>query len=540
MQLLAEGGYGMLIVREKEILFQNDYEYSLLISDWYHIPIAPLQGPLSNYGPTSAANNPPTGFQWPGHGQAILVSGIGQCLSSETGCSQNFSVHKPLIVNVKPNKTYRIRIVNAASLGFFTLGIAGHNMTVVKKGSTDIEPVSMRSLDIGGGERFDVLVTFDKSIDNYPLHIISNYRGNDTTAAGVYNFTLFRYDGAPEAFTSSLSANLEFKSWDQMYNQIRPRRDSAPVILLDPKVSITIDSKHAFVDIHSRTDINSPGKPFSTAGKLSWIVNNYSFAPSETPHLLASYYNLINKDDYTFYPPASRPYRIEYNSDVQIVIQNYASRRGICENHPWHLHGNKFYFVGYGSGKFNGTVPLQFLKSPLLSDNIVMMPSSLANTRTNEIAGNGADSNAPCGFIVLRLKADNPGMWLFHCHISWHMSIGMQFLLDIASEMLWRHRNLRLPVDYGTCGRVTAQTTKPSYIQSETETSKECSDSTGVIIGTTFGSFIAGLAAAYMIFYFYYKPKQPPSIVSDRNVKSQEVQNPIENTTSKRSADSEL
>jgi hypothetical protein len=32
-------------------------------------------------------------------------------------------------------------------------------------------------------------------------------------------------------------------------------------------------------------------------------------------------------------------------------------------------------------------------------------------------------------WLVLRFITDNPGLWAFHCHISWHMSAGllMQF-----------------------------------------------------------------------------------------------------------------
>lgn len=31
----------------------------------------------------------------------------------------------------------------------------------------------------------------------------------------------------------------------------------------------------------------------------------------------------------------------------------------------------------------------------------------------------------PSGYIVLRFKADNPGVWLFHCHIEWHIDQGL-------------------------------------------------------------------------------------------------------------------
>lgn len=31
----------------------------------------------------------------------------------------------------------------------------------------------------------------------------------------------------------------------------------------------------------------------------------------------------------------------------------------------------------------------------------------------------------PLGNIVLRFVADNPGIWLFHCHIEWHLLTGL-------------------------------------------------------------------------------------------------------------------
>ena len=29
------------------------------------------------------------------------------------------------------------------------------------------------------------------------------------------------------------------------------------------------------------------------------------------------------------------------------------------------------------------------------------------------------------GYLVLALRADNPGAWLVHCHIAWHASSGL-------------------------------------------------------------------------------------------------------------------
>ncbi|KAI5808305.1 multicopper oxidase-domain-containing protein [Pyronema omphalodes] len=31
----------------------------------------------------------------------------------------------------------------------------------------------------------------------------------------------------------------------------------------------------------------------------------------------------------------------------------------------------------------------------------------------------------PGGHIILRFRADNPGVWLFHCHLEWHLLSGL-------------------------------------------------------------------------------------------------------------------
>lgn len=35
------------------------------------------------------------------------------------------------------------------------------------------------------------------------------------------------------------------------------------------------------------------------------------------------------------------------------------------------------------------------------------------------------------GYAVLRFRAENPGVWLFHCHILWHLVSGMAMLVDV-------------------------------------------------------------------------------------------------------------
>jgi iron transport multicopper oxidase len=47
----------------------------------------------------------------------------------------------------------------------------------------------------------------------------------------------------------------------------------------------------------------------------------------------------------------------------------------------------------------------------------------------------------PDGYIVLRFQANNPGVWLFHCHIEWHVDQGLiatmvEAPLDIQKSLI--------------------------------------------------------------------------------------------------------
>jgi FtsP/CotA-like multicopper oxidase with cupredoxin domain len=38
------------------------------------------------------------------------------------------------------------------------------------------------------------------------------------------------------------------------------------------------------------------------------------------------------------------------------------------------------------------------------------------------------------GYAVLRFRAENPGVWLLHCHMLWHSATGMAMLIDVQGD----------------------------------------------------------------------------------------------------------
>lgn len=38
------------------------------------------------------------------------------------------------------------------------------------------------------------------------------------------------------------------------------------------------------------------------------------------------------------------------------------------------------------------------------------------------------------GYTIIRFVADNPGFWLFHCHIEYHAEIGMALVMKVGEN----------------------------------------------------------------------------------------------------------
>ena len=57
-------------------------------------------------------------------------------------------------MTVEAGKTYRIRMINAGSLVFYTVCFAGHNVTIIAADSFPVTPLSVSCVDINLGQRY--------------------------------------------------------------------------------------------------------------------------------------------------------------------------------------------------------------------------------------------------------------------------------------------------------------------------------------------------------------------------------------------------
>jgi len=185
-------------------------------------------------------------------------------------------------------------------------------------------------------------------------------------------------------------------------------------------------------------------------GYPHWSGNNRSLSLPHTPYLIALKYNVTEAFDqnpppdtndiesYDIYDVSENKnaissnsiYRIGFNTTVDFILQNANTvKPNHSETHTWHMHGQEFWILGYGSGKFDKVHDTKSynLINPIMRNTVPLYPY---------------------GWTALRFRADNPGVWLFHCHIEFHFYMGMGIVFEAGLEKVGT-----LPTSIMGCGK---------------------------------------------------------------------------------------
>ncbi|GLJ51152.1 hypothetical protein SUGI_1088780 [Cryptomeria japonica] len=413
----SAGLYGSLIVDPagKEP-FSYDGELSIVLNDWWH---------ASTYEQAVGLSSTP--FVWIGEPQSLLIEGRGKfncspvSADSSSTCNATHTQCTPHILSVKSGKTYRLRIASVASLSALNFLIQGHKMTIVEADGHYVEPVELENLDVYSGESYSVLVKANQDpAHNYWASL--NVRGRKPkTPTGL---AIFNYLPNPSTMLP-ISPPPPSPLWnDFAYSKAMAKKI---VALKGHEESPPPQSHRQLILLNTQNKIN---------GFLKWAINNISLVPPPTPYLAAMRYKIhgayntaappdvYSPRDHKIFVPPPNPnategngvYVFKMNSVVDVILQNANTLTpNNSEIHPWHLHGHDFWILGYGEGVFDPE------KDPK-NYNLVNPP--LRNTVPL----------FPYGWTAFRFKADNPGVWAFHCHLEAHLFMGMAVMFAEGVE----------------------------------------------------------------------------------------------------------
>ncbi|PKA50684.1 Laccase-3 [Apostasia shenzhenica] len=431
--------YGALIIRPKEDssypFVKPKKEFSVILGEWWD------QNPMEVVRAATI-----TGAS-PDISDAFTVNG-------QPGDLYNCSSEETTTFPVNPGELNLFRFINAALNAELFVSIAGHTMTVVAADASYTNPFPTSVLILAPGQTTDVLVAMDQPPSRYYIAARAYATANgvpfdNTTATAVVEYDCGCHSGlgqppAPPVFPALPAFNdtAAAAAFSCSIKSPKPVKLPAPV---DEGLFFTVGL--GLLDCEPDRVCGGPN-----GSRFSASINNVSFVLPTTHSILQAHRLTVPgvfTSDFPAAPPVkfdftgdnvgrelwqpeqgTKVYRLKYGSVVELVLQGTSIFA--AENHPIHLHGYNFFILAEGIGNFDparDTAKFNQVDPPLR--NTVGVPAR--------------------GWAAIRFVADNPGVWLLHCHLDVHITWGlaMVFLVEDGAGQL---QSLEpAPVDLPLC-----------------------------------------------------------------------------------------
>ncbi|KAF2091067.1 multicopper oxidase [Saccharata proteae CBS 121410] len=288
---------------------------------------------------------------------------------------------QPVTIPMKAHQKVLLRLINMSAMTPYHIQFDGHQMSVVAIDGVSIIPTLAESLLITPAQRYDVILTgIGNASKNYAW--ITKTDGYDLQNNGILSYSDSYADPSPMTSPSTWNFPDDF-----FFKPLDLQPILAPV------------TKRVTLDINTVT---------TNAGQRSITLGNDSYIGPQVPSLYTTVSESSSNTDPEIYGQVNA-FVVNSGDIVELIVNNYADGA-----HPMHLHGHVFQLVQRSSDIFSGS-EAGFPLIPMKRDTVGML------------AG---------GSIVIRFKADNPGVWLFHCHIDWHLDAGMSATVIEAPSKL--------------------------------------------------------------------------------------------------------
>ena len=350
-----------------------------------------------------------------------------------------------------------IRLINSGSLCMYTFSIDGATLEVIELDGTEVQPYPLSSVMLNVAQRAVVRVSFRDLLSRYP-----------SLSAVYYRITMISdADLTADPFVPPYEPDfVEFTNWTGVIHIDSPSSTALPPYA---SWSDTMPQPPASTGMQMETNLLD-ARPVSYSGVVGAAVavgqvpaathelvlevvfanradgvnvayvNNVSYdnmvmtatsaepttmSQSMMPMLYAAYLNdSLSASSSPSSPPAlSSPtsgsssgviigdghgnYVVPYGAVVDVTILNTDTGE-----HPFHLHGNAFWVLS--TSDYLGA-EFAYAGAWLMRDTV---------------------SVPALGWVRIRFQANNPGVWMLHCHIDWHMAAGLAVVLQVALQRL--------------------------------------------------------------------------------------------------------
>lgn len=324
--------------------------------------------------------------------------------------------------DLKPNERIRVRVINGGTSSYFNVDFAGGTMEVVSNDGQDIQPIKVNHQLMGMGETFDFILTI-------PNDMAYEIRATAQDGSGYASFFLGK-GMKMEAPTIPKPNLYEMTRTMSSMNMNAMKMKGNKVKIFPSYTQKEIPKSNA------RQGHNMKGMDMKKVAKSPKMkvhdMNNMDMKGAESmegmdidlgEYNTSNYHNLKSIEPIVF--PENRPLReirLELSGDMRRYIWGFNGKPMSQEEkinikrgeivrfnlvnttmmfHPIHLHGHYFRVLN-GQGEYS---PLKHTVSL-----------------------------APMESITIEFLADDEKDWIFHCHLLYHMALGMARVISYEGD----------------------------------------------------------------------------------------------------------
>lgn len=319
-----------------------------------------------------------------------------------------------------PGERVRLRIINAASMSYFNVRIPGLSLTVVQADGQDVTPVTVDELQIAVAETYDAIVTpeadraytlFAESMDRSGfacgfLTPRAGLRAEVPALRAPPRRTMIDMGMAAHAGHGASSAGATDHAAHGPDTALHAHHEEAAAPSPPQHGSGTVVARHG-------PDTHGPGNT-----SIAEIQRNRLAEPgtglADVGHRVLVYTDLKRRaHDFDDRPPAR---------EIELHLTGHMSR------YLWSFDGRKF-------SEAPEPIPFHYgerLRLVLVNDTMMEHPIhlhgmwlELENGQGRHLPRKHTVSVKPAERLSALVIADAPGDWAFHCHLLYHMDLGM-------------------------------------------------------------------------------------------------------------------
>ena len=346
----GDGVVGTVIVNGPATANYDEDLGVMPITDWYYQTA--FQAASIAFQNGQAGLGPPVGDN-------ILINGTAK--NAAGGGAWNN-------VKIQAGKRYRLRLVNTAVDTNMVVNLDGHPFQVIATDFVPINPYNTSHLQIGIGQRYDVIITANQTAGNYWFRAVAD--GLCQSRNTREGRAVFTYQGQTVADPTSNSTAIPFTECVDPVTSPKIAKNVPSTTFAAQAKSLPVafgpvaaNGNTVLWTINGTSMIIDPGKP-----TIKYVAEtNNSFPQS---------YNVVEV-------PSTSASTWSY-----WVVQQAVGAPPLA--HPIHLHGHDSYVLGAGDGQFNVSThfsQLRFTNPPR---------RDVTQLKKN-------------GWLVLAYPTDNPG-----------------------------------------------------------------------------------------------------------------------------------